>query len=466
MLEKVLKTIEENNMIEKGDKIIVGVSGGPDSMCLLHILKSISKEYCIEVVAAHINHCLRGEEAEKDEEYVKDFCRKNNLKFYSAKIDINKLAKEKNLSCETAGREARYSFFKKVMKDINGTKVALAHNANDQCETILMRIMRGTGIEGLAGIKPIRDNIYIRPLINITRDEIEEYCASNDLNPRIDKTNLETIYTRNKIRLELIPYIRKNFNEDIVSAINRLAINVDIDSDYIEFMAEKSFKQYSIVKKDRIIILKNAFNEHRAIVTRMIRYGICGIKGNLYNYEKIHIDQVIELQKNETGKELLLPGAIKVVNNYGDIHIFKHLPDNHITEDNEYILTLGDNYIGDKMRVKLELIDNNNALKLGEWKNIKYFDFDKINGNIVLRYRRDGDKFIPLGMNGSKKLKDFFIDLKIPKEERNKIPLICFNKDIAWVVGYRISENFKVQKTTKNILKINIEREEQNERGY
>jgi len=318
------------------------------------------------------------------------------------------------------------------MKDINGTKVALAHNANDQCETILMRIMRGTGIEGLAGIKPIRDNIYIRPLINITRDEIEEYCVSNNLNPRIDKTNLETIYTRNKIRLELIPYIRKNFNEDIVGAINRLAINVDIDSDYIEFMAKKSFEQYSVVKKDRIIILKNAFNEHRAIVTRMIRYGICGIKGNLYNYEKIHIDQVIELQKNETGKELLLPGAIKVVNNYGDIHIFKYLPNNHIKEDNEYILTLGDNYIGDKMRVKLELIDNNNALKLGKWENVKYFDFDKINGNIVLRYRRDGDKFIPLGMK----------------------------------VGYRISENFKVQKTTKNILKINIEREEQNERGY
>lgn len=460
MIEKILNTIEENNMIKNGDKIVVGVSGGPDSMCLLHILNFISKEYCIEVVAAHINHCLRGEEADKDEEYVREFCKNNNLDFYSIKVDINRLAKEKNLSCETAGREARYSFFKKIMKDINGTKVALAHNANDQCETVLMRIMRGTGLEGLAGIKPVRDNIYIRPLINTTRDEIERYCTLNRLNPRIDKTNLETIYTRNKVRLELIPYIRKNFNEDIVSVINRLSTNVDIDRNYIESMAEKSFKQYTKVKENRIIILKSAFYEHRAIVTRIIRYSINAIKGNLYNYEKVHIDKVIDLQKNETGKELLLPGAIKAINSYGDIHIFKYFPSNDVKEESQYILRLGNNYINDDLTVELELLDADAVTELDKNDNIKYFDFDKINGNIVLRYRKDGDRFTPLGMSGSKKLKDFFIDLKVPKEERNKIPLICFNTDIGWVVGYRVSENFKVKKTTKNILKIKMEREE------
>ncbi|WP_027625372.1 tRNA lysidine(34) synthetase TilS [Clostridium lundense] len=460
MMEKILNTIEENNMIKKGDKIVVGVSGGPDSMCLLHILNSISKEYCIEVVAAHINHCLRGEEADKDEEYVREFCKINNLDFYSTKVDINKLSKEKNLSCETAGREARYSFFKKIMKDVNGTKVALAHNANDQCETILMRIMRGTGIEGLAGIKPVRDNIYIRPLINTTRSEIEEYCILNKLNPRIDKTNLETIYTRNKVRLELIPYIRENFNKDIIGVINRLSMNVDVDRSYIESMAEKSFKQYTKMKENRIIILKDAFCEHRAIVTRIIRYSINYIKGNLYNYEKVHIDGIIDLQKNETGKEILLPGAIKVINNYGDIHIFKYFPRNDIKQKDEYILRLGNNYINNDFTVELELLDAKEITELDKNDNIKYFDFDKINGNIVLRYRKDGDRFTPIGMKGSKKLKDFFIDLKVPKEERNKIPLICFNNDIAWIVGYRVSENFKVKKTTKNILKIKIEREE------
>lgn len=460
MLKKVLDTIGQNNMIEKGDRIIVGVSGGPDSMCLLHILNSISEQYCIEIVAAHINHCLRGEEADRDEEYVREFCNNNNLGFYSIKVDINKLAKEKNLSSETAGREARYSFFEKIMKEINGTKVALAHNANDQCETVLMRIMRGTGIEGLAGIKPVRDNIFIRPLINITRHEIEEYCSLNNLNPRIDKTNLENIYTRNKVRLELIPYIRKNFNEDIINVINRLATNMDMDRDYIESMAEKSFKQYSIINNDRVIISKDAFKEHRSIVTRMIRYGICTIKGNLYNYEKVHIDEIIELQKNKTGKELLLPGNIKIINNYSDIHIFKNLSNNHIEDNNEYILKLGSNYINNGMIVRLELLSVNDVSELNKNDNIKCFDFDKINGKIMLRYRKDGDRFTPMGMKGSKKLKDFFIDLKIPKEERNKIPLICFNTDIAWVVGYRISENFKVEKTTKNILKINIEREE------
>nr|WP_207714689.1 tRNA lysidine(34) synthetase TilS [Clostridium tetanomorphum] len=447
-------------MINKNDKIIIGVSGGPDSMCLLHILNTMKEDYKFEVVAAHINHCLRGEEGDKDEEYVRNFCKINDIDFYSIKIDINKLTKQRNLSCETAGREARYSFFNKLMKNLGATKVALAHNANDQCETILMRIMRGTGVEGLVGIKPVRENKYIRPLINITREEIEDYCRLNDLNPRIDKTNLDTIYTRNKIRLELIPYIRENFNDDIINVVNRLADNVEIDNSYIELIAEGCFKKFCRVENNKVVISKEGFLEHRSIITRVIRLGINNIRGNLCNFEKVHIDDIINLQKNNTGKEIMLPGSIKACNNYGDIQIFEYIKEDYQKDKNEYMLQIGKNYIEGGIRVNLELLHKNQLLKIENKNDIKYFDFDKINGNIMLRYRKDGDKITPLGMKGSKKLKDLFMDLKIPKDKRDRIPLICFGKYIAWVVDYRISENFKVENTTKNILKIKIEREE------
>ena len=199
-------------MFNDGDKVIVAVSGVPDSICLLHILNSLKRQLNIELCVAHINHCLRGDESDKDEIYVKNFCESLNIEFRSKSVDINKIIETQNISCESAGRNARYDFFNSLREELNAQKIAIAHNANDQAETVLMRIMRGTGLEGLVGIKPIRDNIFVRPLINSTRQEIEEYCFTENINPRIDKTNLETIYSRNKVRLELIPYIQKNFN--------------------------------------------------------------------------------------------------------------------------------------------------------------------------------------------------------------------------------------------------------------
>ncbi len=205
--EKVMEYIKEHSMLAKGDKVIVAFSGGPDSTCLLHILNEHKDELGITLFGAHLNHCLRGIESDMDEEYAKKTCENMNIDFYSRKIDVNIIAQQNNLSCEMAGRKARYDFFEELMIKLNASKIALAHNANDQAETILMRIMRGTGMEGLIGIRPIRDKIYVRPVLNLSRLEIEKYCEKNSINPRIDKSNLETIYARNKVRLDLIPYI-------------------------------------------------------------------------------------------------------------------------------------------------------------------------------------------------------------------------------------------------------------------
>ena len=221
MIEKVIETIKKYNLIEDGDKIILAVSGGPDSISMLDILYKIQQNEKInfKIVVAHVNHMIR-EEAMEDAIYVKDFCEKRNIEFYLKSIDVKKIANNNKIGTEEAGRKERYKFFDELAKKINANKIAIAHNKNDNVETVFMHILRGTGINGLKGIEPKR-GMYIRPLIECERREIEEYCEENNLEPRIDKTNFENIYTRNKIRNVVIPYVQKEFNQNIIQTIDR-----------------------------------------------------------------------------------------------------------------------------------------------------------------------------------------------------------------------------------------------------
>lgn len=463
MIDRVLNTIRNNKMFNVGDKVVVAISGGPDSICLLHVLHAIKDELGIDLVAAHINHCLRGDEANEDEEYVKAFCKSLGIRCFVKRENIEKVSMENKISTEMAGREVRYAFFEEILTKVQGNKVAIAHNSNDQAETVLMRIMRGTGLEGLVGIKAVRDKVFVRPIIDISRKEIEEYCKENNLNPRIDKSNLETIYTRNKVRLELIPYIEKNFNPHIIETLNKFSSSMKDDSEYITKISIEKYNIYCKNREDKVIIDKSAFKEHISILSRIIRMALKEIKGNLYNLEKKHIEEVIYIQKGNTGRTIMLPEGIRVLNNYGNISLYseqhKSTKDIH---QREYILKVDSenklNEIG--LSIHLKVINAQSIEELNKKNSIKYFDYDKIIGKIKLRYRKIGDKFMPFGMKGSKKLKDLFIDLKIPKDERDDIPLILFGEEIAWIVGYRISEKFKIDKNTKNILQIIIEREE------
>lgn len=463
MIDKVIDTIKSNNMFDLGDKVVVAVSGGPDSICLLHILYKLKEKLGISLVVSHINHCLRGKESDKDEEYVEDFCENLGIECFVKREDVHKISKEKGISCEMAGREVRYDFFIEVMNKVNANKIAVAHNANDQAETVLMRILRGTGLEGLVGIKAIRDDTYVRPTINSTRKEIEDYCSYNNLKPRIDKTNLENIYTRNKIRLELIPYIEKNFNSDIIQVLNRFSDTVKIDNEYMNKVSSELYAKYCKRENDRVIITREAFKEHEAILTRIIRGALKEVKGNLYNVDKNHIYDIIHIQKNSTGKTIMLPNGIRVLNSYGNIQLYIVSMEEKIdTLEKEYGLNVNTKSIlkDINLNISLEVINNQEGINFDKGSFIKYFDYDKINGNIKLRYKKNGDRFTPLGMKGSKKIKDFFINLKIPQNERGKIPFVVFGNEIAWIVGYRISDKFKVDKSTRNILKIKIEREE------
>lgn len=459
--KRFLKFIKEKNIVKSGDKILVGLSGGPDSVCMLNLLCSIREEEKIEVAAAHINHMLRGEEADKDEEYSKRLCESLGVRFFSKRIDINKYALETGKSSELAGREARYDFFDEIINKINFNKIATAHNANDQAETILMRIMRGTGLEGLGGIPVEREGKYIRPILFMKREEVEQYCKENNLNPHIDATNLERIYSRNKVRLDILPYMKNNFNPNIVETINRMALLLQDDNEFIEGEVNKAYKDNCFERENSIVISKNLFNIHSAIVTRVIRKALFAINKSNYDMEMKNIEDIIELSNLGTNKRVDLPKDIYAENVYGDIIIrkkeyIKNKLSNELTLNKKDILH--NEVIFDEYIINFDLV-NNKDIKQENDELIKKFDYDKIN-NVTIRYRKDGDRITPLGMKGSKKLKDIFIDMKIPKEKRDEIPLIQFNDEISWIVGIKMSDKFKITKETKHILKVSVKRKE------
>lgn len=324
--EEVLDTIKKYNLIENNDKVVVGVSGGPDSICLVDILYNLKKEGIInfEIIVCHVNHMIR-EEADLDEDFVRRYCAKRGIPFEAKKVDINEISKAKKLGTEEAGREERYKFFNEVLEKYEGDKIATAHTKCDNSETVLMNIIRGTGTSGLKGIQAVRDKKYIKPLIEMERVDIEKYCKENNLNPRHDKTNDENVYTRNKVRNILIPLIKEEFNPNIIDTLNRLSEVIRVDNDYLEEEAEKTFHKLVIKQeKDEIILDLKEFNkEHEAIKSRIIFLCIKKLLGTTNGIGKIHIKDIIELCANNIGNKYLTPNkTLKILINKGKMYFF------------------------------------------------------------------------------------------------------------------------------------------------
>ena len=319
MKNKVLKTIKKYNLIENGDKIVLAVSGGPDSIAMLDILNEINYDEKInlkfEIIVSHVNHMIR-KEATEDEEYVRKYCKEKNIEFYSKSIDVQKLANNNKIGTEEEGRIVRYEFFDEVLEKTNSNRIAIAHNKNDNAETIIMNAIRGSGISGLKGIEAKRGK-YIRPLIECERNEIEEYCEKENLNPRIDKTNFENEYTRNKIRNIAIPYIKKEFNPNIIETLNRLSNLVLEEEEYINKQVEKIYKDILINEKENIEIildLKKFNNQEKVIKSRLLLYTITRLLGSSKGIEKVHIEDVIKLCGNNIGNKYLTPNKnIKIL---------------------------------------------------------------------------------------------------------------------------------------------------------
>ena len=353
--EKVLKTIEENDLIQKNDKIIIGVSGGPDSMCLLNVLNNLKEKLQIELLVCHINHGIR-KEADEETLYVQEYCKNHNIPCYVKKENVKKLAEEQKIGTEEMGRKIRYEFFEEIAIKEKANKIATAHTVNDNVETVLMNLLRGTAISGLKGIEIKRDvllntqneslkqikyvskNItktkdkqkaklkiaYIRPLRECTRAEIEEYCKEQNLNPKIDKSNLENIYTRNKIRNELIPYIQKEFNPNIINSLNRLSDLAKQNEQYFEEIVKQKYETLKLGEYENEIILNlKEFNLlPKVIKTRLLLYSINKVVGTTNGIAKIHLEDIIKLCQNNIGNKFLTPHKnIKVFVKKGKIFL-------------------------------------------------------------------------------------------------------------------------------------------------
>ncbi len=305
--EKVRKTIREYNLIEKNDSIVVGVSGGPDSMTLLSILLKLKEEFNLKIYVAHVNHMLR-ENAIKDEGYVKEFCEKNNIEIFIKKANISEIAQKEKIGLEEAGRNVRYNFFEEVLKNTESNKIAIAHNLNDKVETIIMNTLRGSGVSGLKGIEAKRKK-YIRPLIEIERYEIEKYCIENKINPRHDESNDDNTYTRNKIRNIVIPYIKNEFNPNIIKTLNRLSEIIKEEDEYVQSETEKIFKEILLTdEKNKIEFDPRKFNEQEKVIQKnLILLAIKKVKGSTQGIEKVNIDDIIKLCNNNIGNKLIRP---------------------------------------------------------------------------------------------------------------------------------------------------------------
>lgn len=447
--KKVYNTVIKFNMINKNDRILVGFSGGADSLFLMLSLIELKKHMDFEIFAAHLNHGIRGSEADDDEKFVSDFCEKNKIILYNKKVNIPEISEKNKISEEVAGRNERYSFFNEICTENGITKIAVAHNKNDSVETVILNLIRGASLTGLCGIKPKNNNI-IRPIIEISRAEIELYLNKNNISYLTDSTNLTDIYTRNKIRNTILKSMSE-INSSVIETIYSNLVNLNNDEDFIRSYCER----LDCITKtdDEIIINKDIFDkEHVAIKCRILLMAFAMLKGNTLNISSTHLSIILNADK--TGKTYDMPDDIKVKISYNSIILSVNKDK---SSDYSYILNVDESI--EYMRNNFILCSYCDNIDLNE-KNVIFLDADIIKSkNLVVRNRRNGDKFVPFGMSSEKKLKNFFIDIKLPVDKRNETPIITDGEEIVAVVPYRVCEYYKVTNKTKKILKIKIYQE-------
>ena len=449
LTEKVYGTIIKYDMIKNGDKVLVGFSGGADSLFLMLSLIEIKKHINFDIYAAHLNHGIRGDEALNDENFVRDFCKKKNIPLFCKAVNIPQISLENKISEETAGRNERYKFFKEICFKNNINKIAVAHNMNDSVETVIYNMIRGASLNGLGGIKPVNDSI-IRPIIEISRDEIEKYLKQKGKSYCTDSTNLTDLYTRNKIR-NLILKNMQEINPSVVQTIYSNTLNLRNDDDFINTYVQNL--NCVCAEDNSVSVNKNIFDkEHICVKYRIIRYAFEMLKGNCEGISSSHLE--IITNAGISGRTYDMPGGVKVSVSFDKI-VFMN--ETNKQSGFEYNYTVGE---------KLEYLPGIFLTSFycdkyySEDSDCLYIDADKLeNKNLILRSRLDGDKFIPYGMKTQKKLKKYFIEQKIPSYKRDEVPIIVDGENIVCVVPYRISDLYKVSENTKNIIKFQITKE-------
>lgn len=450
---KVLNYIKKHSLLKDNDSVICAVSGGADSVCMLDVLVNLKEELSLALYVVHLNHQLRGNEADRDEEFVRELSHKYGLPFYSKKVDVKRLAVEKKLSCEEAGRIARYDFLNQLKNELGAAKIATAHNKNDNVETVLMRVMRGTDIKGLAGI-PVCNNLdVIRPVLCLKRTEIEEYLKCKGLDFVTDSTNLKDEFSRNKVRNNLIPAIEKQFNENFTDVMSSNIELFNEANNFIEKIVNTKFDLLADINRYCISFsVKSLLNEDSYIVKRIIKKAVNTL-------ENISIsNNLCELiyRSLSTGSAVCINDNLNFYVKYNTAYFFKK----HKIADFSCTIDKVGNYFIPELSLNLTVEENTGPINFSD-KNTLYLDTDKVSLDFCLRGRQNGDKMSLLNC-GNKKIKDILIDEKIPSFLRDEIPVLEYNGEIIWLCGVRDNGSLRAKSDNKYI-KISLHKENYNE---
>ena len=457
--------IVQHKMIEDGETVLVAVSGGADSLALLYGLHALRSQHNCKLHVAHLNHCLRPD-ADADADFVRQHAAHLKLPCTIQRMEIPHLVQQWKLSVEAAGRRARYQFYESVTTEIDATKVALGHHQDDIAETVLMNLIRGTGASGLKGITPVRDAKFIRPLAGFTRQQIEAFLTSIDVVPRHDTTNTDTRYLRNRIRHELIPRLESEYNPNIKTGLSRTADVLRAESEYLDTAAQKALETCRIQNQQKNVVLDRAeFRKHHvALQRRVLRQSISEISGDVNDLYFAHCEKMLNLIEAEASNALLaLPNGLQFRRAYQQL-ILERKP----VETGNFaypVATVGKTSIevlNTEITAELGNIESYPTPALPDGRFEAIFDYEKIRKvfaepsleafPLTVRNRRQGDKFQPHGMRGTKKIKDFLIDAKVPRYERDSIPLLVRGDQILWIIGYTTSDVFKIESDTRQYL--------------
>ena len=481
LLKKVKESINKYSMLSEGDNVIIGLSGGPDSVCLGIILHKLRVDFNLTLNAVYVDHGLRPDEVENEKAFCKNFCNNLGIGFFTKAVDVREYAKDRKLNMQEAARELRYYAYEEVSKKAGAAKIALGHTADDQSETFFMMLLRGSGMKGLSGIPPVRslelgvkkNILIIRPLIEIERSEIENFLINNselrtclpdrqaqnlptgqagsELPFIVDSSNLKKDYFRNWIRLMIIPEFKKK-SPALVKSISRMADILREEDAYLEIIVTKTLMRLISRKSaDAIeLFLLPLETMGKPILRRVLRRAVSETEG-LKGIDFIHIEDMIELiKRGKSGDRIYLPKGIRVIKNYSTMVITSRPPQKIST----YTINVPGEVVLNEIKAVIKASAGNKSDDYGDGKITTVFDADKIGTVLTVRQRENGDFFYPSGFGKRKKLQDFFVDEKVPRDERDSVPIVVSGNDIVWVAGFRGDERFNAAADTKRFLRL------------
>ncbi len=460
LVEKVSEYMQEHHMVDSGQKIVVGVSGGADSMGLLSVLTELAEIYHFSLVVVHVNHGLRGKAADGDQAYVENICKMQDIPCYSFHVDLKRFAQKEGMSEEEAGRCYRYQCFEKVRKEVGARKIAVAHHLEDSCETILFHMFRGTGLRGLTGIPPVRDAI-IRPLLCASRKEIEAYLTEKGILWRTDETNLSDVYTRNKIRHHVIPYVEEHINSSAGQHIQEMASLLSDISDYLDRQSATAFDMCVTVGENPVCAIHaEPFLALDVVIQREVLRRAMGVAaGKLKDVDKEHIEMIRGLFDKTVGRRSHLPYQLQAVRTYDGVVIKRLLPDEELTMSGPWVdVTLPGIFRipGTDAEMVFEIKESFKLEEIPVNQYTKWFDYDTIEHSLSIRTRENGDYITLDGKGHRKLLKRWMIDEKVPREERDRMLLLADGNHILWIIGHRISDSYKVSEATRRVLAVSV----------